>query len=72
MHSTILNSFGYNLKIARKRKKLTQSELADRCGISRSTLIRYEKGKCQPSLDNVENFSKELCVDYNYLFERKE
>ena len=43
---------GSLIKLARKEQKLTAQDLADRAGISRSTLQRIEKGdpKCEAGL----------------------
>ena len=40
----ILSSFGENIKLARLRRKLNASQVAERAGISRTTLISIEKG----------------------------
>jgi len=43
---------GSSIKLARKERQLTAQDLADRAGISRSTLQRIEKGdpKCEVGL----------------------
>ena len=40
-----------SLKVFRKNKKITQSELADRIGVSRDTIARLESGKARMYLD---------------------
>ena len=40
----ILREFGENLKLARKRRKLTLEQVSERAGIARSTLWLIEKG----------------------------
>jgi transcriptional regulator with XRE-family HTH domain len=40
----ILEQFGENIKLARKRRKLTTIQVAERAGIARSTLYLIEKG----------------------------
>lgn len=40
----ILEVFGENIKLARLRRKLSMEQVAERSGISRSTLIKIEKG----------------------------
>ena len=46
----ILEEMGGNLKLARLRRKLTMEQVADRAGISRSTLWQVEKGLSSVSL----------------------
>ena len=39
-----LDLFGENIKLARLRRKLSMAQVAERAGISRSTLVKIEKG----------------------------
>lgn len=41
----LLNDLGENIKLARLRRKLSAGQVAERAGISRSTLWQIEKGK---------------------------
>ena len=40
-----LHEIGENIKTLRKAKKLTQEQLANKCGISRVTLGKVERGE---------------------------
>ena len=40
----IIKEFGNNLKLARRRRKLSVEQIAERAGISRTTLWLVEKG----------------------------
>ena len=40
----IFEQVGENIKLARKRRKLTTEQVAERAGIHRATLYRIEKG----------------------------
>ena len=40
----ILTSLGENLKLARLRRKLSSTQVAERAGINRGTLVSIEKG----------------------------
>ncbi|WP_034893891.1 helix-turn-helix domain-containing protein [Gillisia sp. Hel_I_29] len=40
----IFEQIGENLKLARKRRKLTTEQVSERAGIHRATLYRIEKG----------------------------
>lgn len=41
----ILKELGENIKLARKRRKLSEIQVAERAGIARSTLQLVEKGE---------------------------
>jgi transcriptional regulator with XRE-family HTH domain len=41
----VLKDIGENIKLARKRRKLSEGQLAERAGISRSTVQLLEKGE---------------------------
>lgn len=43
-HRTILMQMGENIKLARRRRKLTAVQVAERAYIARSTLYLIEKG----------------------------
>ena len=44
---------GRNIKIARKNKKITQDELAEKTGLSRTSITNIETGKQTPSIQLV-------------------
>lgn len=46
----ILETSGENIKLARLRRKLTAEQVAERAGISRSTLWQIENGKAAVSM----------------------
>lgn len=61
--------FGMNLKKERKRRRLTQQELADRIGVSRQTLSRYEKGHVDNiPFDTIDDICFELNITNDALF----
>lgn len=41
----ILNTLGENLKLARLRRKLSTTQVSERAGINRGTLVSIEKGE---------------------------
>lgn len=49
----ILAALGENLKLARRRRKLTTELLAERANISRSTLWGLESGKANISIESL-------------------
>lgn len=46
-----MSVFGNNLKLLRKRKKLSQEAIASDLGLTRSTLSGYENGTAEPSFE---------------------
>lgn len=46
-------NIGSNLKIVRKRKKMSQEEVASALGLTRSTYSGYENGVAQPSIESL-------------------
>lgn len=50
--SNILKEFGENIKLARLRRKLSTKQVAERAGISRTTLYEIERGKPNVSMGN--------------------
>ncbi len=44
-------TFGENVATARKKKKLSQSDLAKKVGTIAVTIGRYERNKIRPSID---------------------
>jgi len=55
------------LRILRKRKGLTQENLAERLGVSRITVARWESGQRKPSTEQLLRLSKILEVPLTEL-----
>ena len=66
-HQRILEQLGENLKLARKRRKLTATQVAERAGISRSTLYLLEKGTSGVSLGALFNVLRVLHLHEDFL-----
>lgn len=49
--------FGNNIQLLRKRRKLSQADLAKEIGITRSSLSGYEIGSSEPNFENLLRFS---------------
>ena len=49
----MLTDVGENLRLARLRRRLSAQQVADRSGISRSTLQNVEKGSPSVSMGNL-------------------
>ena len=59
--------FGLRLKRLRKRKKLSQTELAKKIGVTKSTIYRYESNTLSPSLDKAILLAQILDTTLEYL-----
>ena len=59
--------FGLRLKRLRKRKKLSQTELAKKIGVTKSTIYRYESNTLSPSLDKAILLAQILDTTLDYL-----
>ena len=53
--------FGDNLKSLRKRKKISQEELAELVNVSRQSISKWENGEAYPTMNNI----LELCKIFN-------
>ena len=67
---------GEMLLTRRKELGLTLEELSKRSGISLTSLTKYEKGRCLPTVSNLYKLSLVLDMDYdttcNILLKEKE
>ena len=66
-HKKILEIFGENIKLARKRRKLTTIQVAERADISRNTLYLIEKGNPGVSVGAVLNVRRVLGLQDDFL-----
>lgn len=58
---------GEKLKTLRKGRKLTQTEFADRMGVTRSTISNYECGRRAPHLKELKKFADFFGVGLDYF-----
>jgi len=66
-HKKMLEVFGENMKLARKRRRLTMVQVAERADISRNTLYLIEKGSPGVSLGAVFNVLRALGLENDIL-----
>jgi len=66
-HLKILGVVGENIKLARKRRKLTVLQVADRATISRGTLSQVEKGNPAVSMGAYFNVLRVLNLQDDFL-----
>lgn len=64
----IKSNLAENIKKYRKRKALTQVELAEKLNISKHSVISYEKGATFPASDTLEKMIELFEVTPNQLF----
>ena len=61
---------GDNLKLLRKRKKLSQEEIANELGLTRSSYSGYENGVAEPNLSTLMKFSEFYNISLDKLIKR--
>ena len=61
-------SVGANIRRIREKNGMTQSELADKAGITQAMLCWIEQGKRNPSLPSCEKIAKLLDCIISELF----
>ena len=66
-YQKILEQTGENIKLARKRRKFTAIQVAERAGINRSTLYEIEKGNPSVSLGAYFNTLRVLGLQNDFL-----
>lgn len=59
--------FGLRLQKLRKNRGMTQAELADRLGVSKGTIYRYERNLQDPSLQTAIRLAVLLRTSLDYL-----
>ena len=63
LHMTI----GIRLKISRNKLGLSQEDVAKLIGTHRTTISKYEKDDCEPSIKVLKKLIKLYCVDADYI-----
>ncbi len=66
-HQQLLAQVGENIKLARKRRRLTTVQVAERAGIDRSTLYEIEKGNPSVSFGAYFNTLRVLGLQDDFL-----
>ncbi len=66
-YQKILEQVGENIKLARKRRKYTTIQVAERANIDRSTLYEIEKGNSSVSLGAYFNTLRVLGLQDDFL-----
>ena len=66
-HQKLMEQVGENIKLARKRRKLTTIQVSERAGIDRSTLYQIEKGNGSVSMAAYFNTLRVLGLQDDFL-----
>jgi transcriptional regulator with XRE-family HTH domain len=66
-HLKILQKLGEQIKLARKRRRLTTLQVAERASINRSTLYQIEKGNPSVSIGSYFNVLRVLGLHEDFL-----
>ena len=64
-------NLGNKLKELRKNFGLTQTELAEKTGLSRVNYTRYENGKIRPDYETIIKLADFYDISLDELFDRK-
>lgn len=67
-----LKSFGFNLKMCRLKRVLTQAELGEKIDISEHRLSEIERGKCNITLKTVNKIANALNIASIRFFDFKD
>ncbi|SNZ01734.1 helix-turn-helix domain-containing protein [Flagellimonas pacifica] len=66
-YQKIFEQIGENIKLARKRRKLTTEQVSERAGVHRATLHRMEKGDPAVAIGLYFNVFKVLNLQDDFL-----
>lgn len=62
-----MQNYGFRLKQARKEKGLTQTQAAEKLGLSQQTWQRFETGKYDLKMSTIYNICKLLDISADWL-----
>ena len=72
LDNEFLNEFGFNVKLYRQKRGLTQSQLGELIEISEHRISEIERGRCNLTLKTVNRIANSLNVLPYKLFEVKD
>lgn len=62
--------FNYRLRMARESGGLSQSQLADKAGLTAAAISHFETGQRAPSFENLRKLADALGISVDYLLGR--
>ncbi len=66
-----MNKFITNLKLLRRQRKMSQTELAEATGLQPSAISHFERGRRSPSMNNLVRLAEALGVTASDLVGKK-
>lgn len=60
-------NFGEILKMLRESRNLTQKQMSEILGVSKSNISKYEAGTVEPNIDTLKNYASYFNVSADYL-----
>ena len=69
-NTDVNDTVGMNIRRLRKERGMTQGDLADKAGIQRETISKYESNKLTPPSYNLESIEKALKVPAGTLAQK--
>ncbi|MGM0922210.1 MAG: helix-turn-helix domain-containing protein [Bacillota bacterium] len=63
-------SFGHKLKLLRKKKGLTQKQLAEKLFLSQSSITRFERDEMLPTSETLNKIANYFDVSIDHLLDR--
>lgn len=64
-------SLGKRIQEARKKCNITQEELAEKLGVTRQSISRWESDVVYPDMENIVKLANELDVSCDYLLKNE-
>ena len=62
-----MSSLHQRITKARKSRRLSQANFAERLGVTRTACSHWETGRAKPSTKHIEKIAKLLAIDANWL-----
>jgi transcriptional regulator with XRE-family HTH domain len=60
-------NIGQAIVTIRKARKMTQKQLAEKCGMSQNGLVALEKNRSRPPMETLKKLQKALDVPQSYI-----
>ena len=60
-------TIGEKIKSVRKERRMAQKQLAEKCGLNRNSIYKYEKNETVPTVTHIEKIAVALDVPLSYL-----